>query len=517
MSASMLPHDASPARLRAWLGLAVLALPTLLLAVDLTVLHLAVPQLSADLRPSGVQLLWIVDIYGFMIAGFLVTMGALGDRLGRRRLLMLGAAGFGAASLLAAYSASAEALIAARGLMGMAGATLMPSTLALISDMFRVPRQRGLAIGVWAAVFSVGVAAGPVLGGVLLEHLWWGSVFVAGVPVLALLLVTAPMLLPEVRHPRPGRIDLLSVVLTPATTLPVIYGVKELSVRGPALVPLAFIAVGAAVCVLFVRRQRRLAEPLLDLRLFTDRTLGSSLVMLLVSAATVGGIYLFVAQYLQLVRQMSPLEAGLWLLPSAGALLIASTLAPLAARRVRPGYVVGAALVVSAAGFVLLTQVDARSGTLLTVLGFTLAYAGGSPATALGTDMVVGSAPPSKAGAASALSETGTELGVAMGVAALGSVGTAVYRDGLPKAAPGETLTETTALAQQLPPEPAARLLETARDAFTTGMNTAALCCAVLLTALAVAAVALLRHLPPTSNADPQQEPATSERRKPQG
>ncbi|HEX2316225.1 MAG TPA: MFS transporter [Thermomonospora sp.] len=495
------------AGMREWAGLAVLALPTLLLSLDLSVLHLAVPQLGADLGPGAVELLWIIDVYGFMIAGFLVPMGTLGDRLGRRRLLLAGAAAFGAASACAAFAATPEALIAARAAMGVAGATLMPSTLSLIGTMFRDPRQRGLAIGVWATTFSAGMALGPVVGGVLLERYWWGSVFLLGVPVMAVLLVAAPLLLPEHRTASAGRIDALSVVLALATMLPVTYGFKELPVTGPRLGAVGAIAAGVLAGVLFVRRQRRLADPLLDLSLFADRAFRGALPVLLFGAASAGGIYLFVTQYLQLVEGLSPLESGLWLVPAAVALGVASLAAPIVARRVRPAYVIAAALVVSGAGFLVLTQADARSGTVFVVAGLVLVYAGGSPTTALGTDLVVGSAPPERAGAASAVSETSTELGVALGIAALGSVGTAVYRH---QDAQGDTLAEAAATAERLPPALGDDVLAPAREAFTMGMNAAAAVCLALTIALAVLAVKVLGHVRPSGDAPAAQDAGTS-------
>lgn len=483
------------AGLKEWLGLAVLALPTLLLSLDITVLHLAAPTLSADLRPSSTQTLWIVDVYGFMIAGFLVTMGTLGDRIGRRRLLLFGAAAFGAASVVAAYATSPETLIAARTLLGLAGATLMPSTLSLISNMFRDAQQRALAIGVWATMFSAGIALGPVAGGALLEHFWWGSVFLLGVPVMALLLAAGPVLLPEFRDSRAQRPDLTSVALSLATMFPITFGIKELPKHGAG--PSTLLAIGAGIVagVLFVRRQRRLADPLLDMSLFAHRGFSGALVSLLVSSGTVGGSYLFVTQYLQLVEGLPPLRAGLWLLPAAGALIAASLMAPLIARRIRPAYIVGAALTMSTLGFVLLTQVDARAGLPVLVTGFVLVYAGTGPTTVLGTDLVVGSAPPEKAGAASALGETSTELGVALGVAGLGSLGTAVYRDQISVDMP-DSVRDTLSGAVAEGADGA--LLATAREAFTVGLNAVAIAAAVLTAAVTVLAVLTLRRVDPT-------------------
>ncbi|WP_373292413.1 MFS transporter [Actinokineospora fastidiosa] len=469
---------------RQWLGLAVLALPTLLLALDITVLHLAVPHLSADLRPSGSQLLWIVDIYGFMIAGFLVTMGTLGDRVGRRRLLLIGAAAFGVASVLAAYATSPELLIAARTALGVAGATLMPSTLALISNMFRDPGQRGVAIGIWATMFSVGVAIGPIVGGALLAAFWWGSVFLLGVPIMLLLLVAGPVLLPEFRDRAAGRPDLASVALSLAAMLPITFGIKELA---DPVVAVPAIVVGLVMGALFVRRQRRLADPLLDLGLFGARAVRAALVILLVATATISGAYLFITQYLQLVVGLSPLMAGLWLLPAATVLVMASMAAPLLARRFGAGRVVAVALVVSSAGFVVLTAAD---GLTTVVVGFVVAYSGIGPVFALGTDLVVGSADPAKAGAASALSETSTELGVSIGIATLGSIGTAVYRAG---SGGSDTLAEAVAAAEALPAAEGDALLRMAGEAFTAGLVTIAWVSAALLAAVAAVALVALR------------------------
>jgi len=407
---------------REWAGLAVLGLPTLLVSMDLTVLQLAVPHLSADLQPSSSQLLWIVDIYGFLVAGSLITMGTLGDRIGRRRLLLIGAAGFGVASTLAAFSTSAEMLIAARALLGVAGATLLPSTLALIRNMFVDVRQRATAIGIWAAIFSAGTAFGPVLGGVLLEQFWWGSVFLLGVPVMVALLVLGVVLLPEFRDPEAGRVDLTSAVLSLAGVLAVIYGLKQIAENGWGPQPALAIVAGLVAGVVFLHRQRTLADPLIDLRLFRVPAFSASLATETLALFAWVGTYFFLAQYLQLVLGLSPLEAGLWLLPAAGGSILGSMMAPVFVRRIPPAYVLGASLAFAAVGFVLLTQVDMESGLTVLVTGSVIFSAGVAPAVVLGTDLIVGAAPPERAGAASAISETGTELGLALGVAIIGSV-----------------------------------------------------------------------------------------------
>ncbi|MFI6509159.1 MFS transporter [Streptosporangium sp. NPDC050855] len=414
---------------REWLGLAVLVLPTLLLSMDVTVLYLAIPSLTADLRPSPGELLWIADAYGFLIAGFLVTMGTLGDRVGRRRLLLIGAAAFLVASVVAAYAPTAQSLILARGLLGIAGATLMPSTLALIGGMFRDARQRGVAIGVWGAGLSGGVALGPVAGGILLERYWWGSAFLLAVPVMALLLVAGPVLLPEHRDAGAGRPDLVSVLLSLAGILPVVYGIKRLAEGGHPTLALLAVGAGLVAVTVFLRRQRTLASPLVDVRLFADRPFRVALTVLLVSLACVAGMYLFVTLYLQRVVGLSPLGAGLWLLPSALAMILTSVVAPMLVRRIPLPRLLALSLTVSASGFLLLTRLDGGPGVGTLVAGMVLVYLGSGPIMALGTETVLNAAPAERAGSASALSETSVELGLALGVAVLGSIGTFLQRE----------------------------------------------------------------------------------------
>ncbi|MFV2010002.1 MULTISPECIES: MFS transporter [unclassified Micromonospora] len=490
---------------REWLGLAVLALPTLLLSLDQSVLYLALPHLSADLGADSTQALWILDIYGFMLAGFLITMGTLGDRIGRRRLLMIGAAAFGVATVVAAYSQTAEMLIATRTLMGIAGATLMPSTLALISNVFHDARQRGVAIAVWFSCLMVGGALGPVVGGALLEAFWWGSVFLMGAPVMVLLLVLGPILLPEYRDPDAGRLDLPSVLLSLAAILPVIYGVKEFAQHGAGLAAVLAVVIGIVFGTIFVLRQGRVANPLVDLRLFRSRSFSAALTILMFGSVTTGGIYLLVSLYLQTVEGLSPLRAGLWLVPSTLAIIVGSMMAPALAQKVRPAYPIAAGLVVTSIGYLLLTQVGASGGLPLLVAGFVLAFFGAGPMGALGTDLVVGSAPPERAGSAASLSETANHLGIAIGIAVMGSIGAAVYRDrisdtvpaGVPDAAADtarESVTGATSVASELPTGVADQLLTAAHTAFTAGLNAAAVVGSALFLLLAVVALVALRH-----------------------
>jgi DHA2 family multidrug resistance protein-like MFS transporter len=488
---------------REWIGLAVIALPCAVYSMDLTVLNLALPALSEDLEPSSSQLLWIVDIYGFLVAGLLITMGTLGDRIGRRRLLLIGAAAFGAASVLAAASTSAEMLIAARALLGVAGATLAPSTLALIRSMFADPQERTFAIGVWITSFSGGAAIGPLVGGLLLEGFWWGSVFLVALPVMALLLAVGPRLLPEFRDPEAGRLDLISAAESLVAVLAVIYGLKQIAQDGVGLTAVVAIAGGLAVGAAFVRRQERLADPLIDLRLFRVPAFSGAL-----GANTLGffvnfGIAVFIAQYLQLVLGLSPLEAGLWTVPWAGGFIVGSLLTPLIASRSSPASTMAGGLVLAAAGFGLLTQVDGDSLATL-VTGSVVLALGLAPVFTLAADLMVSAAPPERAGAAAGISETSSEFGGALGIALLGVAGTALYRgevtDTVPADIPAgaaeaarDSLGGAVAAAEELSEPFATGLIDVAGEAFTQALQLAATLSAAVMVAAAALAWVLLR------------------------
>jgi DHA2 family multidrug resistance protein-like MFS transporter len=492
------------AGVREWTGLAVLALPALLASLELTVTHLALPAIAADLAASSTQLLWIVDVYAFLLAAVLIPIGAIGDRIGRRRVLLLGSVGYGVASVLAAYAPNPELLIVARALMGVTGATLMPSTLSLTAAMFRDAHQRAVAIGVIVASVSGGTAIGPLVGGWLLEHFWWGSAFLLATPVMAVLLVAGPLLLPEHRDPRPGRLDLASAALALLAVLPVVYGLKQIAADGLSSVPAAALVVGITMAVLFVRRQRRLADPLIDLRLFADRTFRTAAGTLTFGIFVLWGSNYAIAQYLQLVAGLSPLHAGLWTAPSAVGVIVGSLLAPRIARRVPAVVVIGVGLIVSAAGYLILAMVGPADDLALLVCGALVVSAGLGPMMALATDMVVGSAPVERAGAAAAISSTAPQIGGAFGVAVLGSVVTAVYRSvmatdvpaGVPEgAAPAarDNLGAAAAAAQSLPESLADPLLTAARAAFTAGFHVTSLISAVLMVGTAVLVLTLRR------------------------
>ncbi|MFB4272980.1 MFS transporter [Nonomuraea sp. GTA35] len=491
---------------RQWWGLAVLALPTLLLSINNSVLHLALPALSADLAPSGPQQLWIMDVYGFLMAGLLVPMAALGDRLGRRRILLWGAAAFGAASVLAAWSGTPELLIAARALMGVAGATLMPSTLALLRTMFPVPAQRTVAMPVWVSCFMSGSVVGPVVGGLLLEVSWWGSVFLLNVPLMMVLLGAGPFLLPEQRVPGARRPDLGSAALALTAVLVIVYGAKN-TAAGDAAGVLA-IAVGLGLGAVFVRRQRRMTAPMLDLELLGERAFVTALATMALTVFTVAGTTFLIYQYLQGVLGLSPLRAGLWLLPAALAGIAMSTFTPAWLRRLRPARVLGTGLLLAAAGCAIMIGADGPSGAFVLGAGTVLLRVGLTPVIVISSDTIVGAAPPERAGAASALQETAGELGMALGVAILGSLGTYLYRDGVYPAIPYDApaaLTDTVlggiagaaTLAAHLPGPDGERLLHVAREAWTHALHINAALSAALF--LGIAAFHALRSRPSTA------------------
>lgn len=486
----------SPARAdrRAWLGLAVLALPCMVYSMDMTVLNLALPTLATELRPSAAQMLWIVDIYGFMVAGLLIAMGTLGDRIGRRRLLFIGAAAFGAASILAAYSTSAAMLVAARALLGIAGATVAPSTLSLIRHLFDDPRERTLAIGIWVASFSVGAAIGPIVGGLLIEAWGWGAVFLAAVPVMALLLVLGPFVLPEYRSPRPGPLDPASVVLSIAAVLATIHGLKQIAFAGPDAESLAALAFGIALGAAFLRRQSRHPAPLIDLAMFRAPGFAAALVVYGLACFIAFGNFLFVALYLQQVLGLSPLHAALWSTPIALAFIIGSIGVPLLARRHPAPRLVGAGFAIATVGYLGLATVAPGQSPAWIILWAFVFSLGQSPVFTLATDLVVSSAPAHAAGAASSISETVAEFGGATGIALYGSLVGAIYRLTLTDSWPAgagpmpETLHDGIAQAAGLAAPLADAVLAASRNAFTEAMRTGAIVSAIACIGLAAGA-----------------------------
>ncbi|MFF2412020.1 MFS transporter [Streptomyces sp. NPDC058092] len=493
------------------MALGLLTLPALLLFMMLTILFLASPYLAADLEPSGTEILWILDIYGFLMASLLVLMGTVADRFGHRNLLVVGAALFGVFSVVAAMTDSPVMMIVWRAVLGIAAAMQMPATLGLIFSMFQDAKQRGVAIGVWAAAISAGVALGPLLAGLLLEAFTWRATFLVAVPVMAVVVIGGPLLLPRHQASQGSKLDLFSALLLVVSLLPFIYGIKTFATDDEPMRSLAAVVVGLAFAVWFVVRQLRATAPLLDVRLFANRTVGGALGVFILASTALGGVYLMFTQFLQQVKDLSPLRTGFSILPAALVLIVVATLSPIIARRIRPGYVIATGLAVQVVGYLLFTQVESTTGLPLLIAGFVVLYPAVSPSMALTTDLVVGSVPPEKAGAAGGLASTVNDLGISLGVAIIGTIGTAVYSNGLAsklpeglssdaKHAAEENLSGAVAAARNLPDNLADPLLRVTKDAFAHGLNVGSGIAAVIAAAGAIIAAVMLRHVPPTGS-----------------
>jgi DHA2 family multidrug resistance protein-like MFS transporter len=474
----------------------VLVGAVLLLAIDGTVLYLAVPSLTAELSPTATQVLWIGDIYSLALAGLLVTMGNLADRIGRKRLLLIGAFAFGAASVLAAFAPTAEVLIAARLLLGVAGATIMPSTLSLIRNIFTDRVERTRAIAVWSAAASAGIALGPVVGGVLLEHFWWGSVFLINLPVMLLVLVAGAWLLPESRDPNPGRFDLVSSALSMLAIVPFVFAIKQLaggSIEAPTVLAIAACAVFG---ILFVRRQRRVESPMIDVDLFRNSAFSGAVMVNFISVFALSGVLFFFSQYLQLARELSPLEAGLAQLPVAVAAMGAVALVGFLLARLGRGRAIALALVIGAVGMVTVSAVEGSEQLVWVLLALVPLGLGIGIAETLSVDAVVSAVPPSKAGAAASVSETAYELGVAFGIAILGSVITVLYRGSLalPPGLPGEVAlrAEDSLASAAAVLEPGSEAMHAAREAFVSAMQSTTLIAGGVMVVAALVALVFI-------------------------
>ena len=479
-----------------WWGLTALCLPMLLVSMDVSILFFTVPDIAADLEPSPAQQLWIFDVYGFVLAGLLLPMGSLADRIGHRRLLMIGATGFGAASALAGLSTSATMLIVARTLLGIAGATLMPSTLALIRDLFTDDDARRKAVATWTAVLTGGVALGPILCGVLLEHFWWGSVFLINAPVMFALLVVAPLLLPGNTAVAGRSIDLLSALLALGAVLPLIYGIKTIASEGWSIWRLLPMLAGLVLGVVFVRRQRSLTDPMIDVTLLRERRFGASIAVNLLGMFALLGNSVAMTQYLQSVLGYAPLKAALWSVAPSLVVGAAAPLAAVVAGRFGRVPVMVAGLAVSASGFVVIATLTGVDTLVPILVGAALVASGVVVTTTMVADYVIGVAPAGRAGATSALLETSSELGGALGIALPGSVINAVFRAGYPQSLPGgdDGLAGVLATARNLPGDNGSQVIDAARHAFTDGVTVAAWCAATLLLAAAVGAWWALRE-----------------------
>ncbi|MFF2348105.1 MFS transporter [Pseudarthrobacter sp. NPDC058119] len=494
---------------RDWLALGLLMFPVLLVAVDNTALTFALPAIARALEPGGLQLLWIIDAYPLVLAGLLVSMGSLGDRIGRRRLLVIGSTGFAVLSAATAFAPTPEWLIAGRAALGFFGAMLMPSTLSLIRNIFPEPNRRRLAVAIWAAGFSGGAALGPILGGWLVEHFWWGAVFLVAVPLMLPLLALGPALIPESRDPAPGRVDVASIVLSMLVMVPVVYGIKAVATEGPDIAGLGTIAFGVAMGVVFVRRQHRLQHPLLDMSLFRNKVFSMAISANILALFSFNGFILFLAQHLQLIGGMSPSAAGVAMLPALAATVVAGLVVVPLVRKVRPGFVVAAGLSFSAIGYSMVAFGSHGGGPAMLLAALLVLALGVGTAETISNDLILGSAPPAKSGAAAAISETGYEVGSLLGTAVLGSILTASYQQhlrlpvGLEGMLPGsslhnagETLAGAVDAANLLPPPLAGALRDAAAAAFDSGVHVTAAIGLVLMATAAVLAAVVLRKVP---------------------
>ncbi|NUT73183.1 MFS transporter [Pseudarthrobacter sp. C4D7] len=511
LSSEQTPRGSTRARRpwRDWVALGLLMFPVLLVAVDNTALTFALPAIARALEPTGLQVLWIVDAYPLVLAGLLVSMGSLGDRIGRRRLLVIGSLGFAGLSAATAFAPTPEWLIAGRAALGFFGAMLMPSTLSLIRNIFPEPNRRRLAVAIWAAGFSGGAALGPILGGWLVEHFWWGAVFLVAVPLMLPLLVLGPALIPESKDPAPGKVDIPSIALSMLVMVPVVYGIKSVATEGPGAAGLAAIAFGLAMGIVFVRRQHRLQHPLLDMSLFRNRVFSMAISANILALFSFNGFILFLAQHLQLLEGMAPSAAGVAMVPALAATVVAGLVVVPLVRKVRPGFVVATGLAFSAAGYSMVTFGNHDDGPSVLLAALLVLALGVGTAETISNDLILGSAPPEKSGAAAAISETGYEVGSLLGTAVLGSILTASYQqnlrlpaglDGmLPGTAlhnAGETLAGAVEAASLLPAPLADAVRGAAGAAFDSGVHITAAIALVLMAAAAVLAAVVLRKVP---------------------
>ncbi len=499
-AAERLPDGSAPDR---WRVLAVLCAALVVVIIDVTVLHVAAPSITEDLRPSAVGLLWIIDIYPLVVAPLLVATGTLGDRLGRRRMLIAGMVVFGAASALSAFAPSTAVLIVARALMGVGGAMIMPSTMSIVRDVFRDRRERVQAVGIWSATLAVGAAVGPLVGGFLVEHFWWGSVFLVNVPVLAVVLPFALRILPESRAAQPPPWDLLSVVLVGGGVLGLAFGIKH-GARYGFGDPLAFATLAAAVVLLvvFTRRQLRMPEAVLDVRLFADPTFSVAVGCVLLSIFGLVGLELFFAQYLQLVIGLEPLAASVRLMPLVGATLVGSLLAARLLHRLGTRIVVAGGLALTTLALVPLLWLGVEDEYLLLWPPFVVMGFGLEVALVAANDAIISAVSADRAGGAAAIEETAYELGGGLGVAVLGSIVAAGYSAAL-TAVPGvsgrdmeaarESIGRAVEVAERLPAAVGERLVAVAQAAFVDGFRLAIVVSIGLLGASALLAALLLR------------------------
>ncbi|WP_328924934.1 MFS transporter [Streptomyces sp. NBC_00190] len=487
-----------------WVVLAVLCVSLVLVALDATILHVAVPSITEDLRPGSIELLWIVDAYPLVCASLLILFGTLGDRVGRRRVLLLGYGLFGVASAIAALADNAQVLIAARALLGIGGAMIMPATLSILRQVFPDRRERALAIGIWTAVAAIGAASGPVLGGFLVQHYWWGSVFLINIPLMALILPLGRWLLPESKGSCDGPWDVTGALMAAAGVLGSVLGIKRLGAErqlldAQALVPLVL---GVALLVLFVRRQKRRTHPLIDMRMFSRAAFSTSVGCIVLAMLALVGLELIAVQYLQLVLHLSPLATGLRLLPLTFAAMAAGATGSYTLARIGPRTMVSLGFLLTAFAVLLLTFMGQHDRPVLLTAGFILLGFGLQTTLFAAYESMLSEAPADTAGGAASIGETSYQLGAGMGIALLGSVMNAAYAPGIARvpgvspadsASAAHSLGEAYQIAVHLGGPAGAALYAAARNSFVHGLHVTLLVSAGLLLAGAVMALRLPR------------------------
>ncbi|SDR31848.1 MFS transporter [Thermostaphylospora chromogena] len=499
---------ARPHRVNRWAVLALLCFSLLLIAVDATVLHIAVPALTAALEPSAVQLLWIIDVYSLMVAPLLITFGTLGDRYGRRRLILAGYVVFGLASASAALSATPAVLIVSRALLGVGGAMIMPATLSIIRQVFTDRRERAIALGVWSAVAAGGAAIGPLIGGLLVEHFWWGAVFLINVPIVLVLLPAALRILPDSRDRAARPWDAPSAALSTLGVLALAYGLKEAGSGHTIGVPAgaAVLLVGVGLLWWFARRQLRLPYPLIDLGLFRRRGFSTGVASVMLAVFALVGLELMLAQYLQLVLGDSPSMAAIRMLPLMIAAIVGGLSAAHILRRIGLRATVSGGLALTAVSLAPTLAWGTEHHPMMLTACFIGIGFGVEVALLAASDTIMASAPESRAGGAAAIEETAYELGAGLGIAVLGTITTVVYFPTL-TAVPGipapamdqarQSLAAAAHVAEQIGGAAGRELLLAAREAFITALHSTVVVSIVLLGLTALIAAVLMPRKPP--------------------
>jgi MFS transporter, DHA2 family, multidrug resistance protein len=502
--------DAATVHRRRWATLATLCLSLMIIGLDNTVLNVALPTLVTDLGASDSQLQWVVDAYTLVFAGLLLTAGSLADRFGRKNALAGGLALFGLASLAATWSTSPGQLIGARALMGLGAAFIMPSTLSVLTHVFRDPTERAKAIGIWAAVAGLGIVVGPALGGWMLQHYWWGSVFLINAPVALTALAAGWWLVPDSRDPSAPRIDLTGAVLSTVGLATLVWGIIEAPARGwTSGASVTALLVAGVLLGVFAWWETRTSHPMLNLAFFADRAFSSAaLAITMVFFALFGSIF-FLTQYLQFVLGYDPLAAGQRIMPIA-TLIIAAPAAVQVAQRIGFKIVIAGGLCTVASALLLLSRTATDDGYGHLAIVLMLLGAGMGMTMAPATHAVMSSLPTANAGVGSAVNDSVRQIGGALGVAVLGSILSSSYTRHLPDSAAGipipagadQGLGASLAIAAHLPAPAGQAFVTAAREGYIQAMDTTVLVAAAVAFAGALVA---LRWMPHRTALDPTQ------------